>query len=63
MMNDLEKAQKVIVNKMWTFKKISEKTKIPYRTLRNYVREPRKMETAAWKNIYKLAEVYDEIVK
>lgn len=62
-MNDLEKAQKVIVNKMGTLKNISEQAKIPYPTLRNYVKEPNKMTTAAWENIHKLAEVYDKLTK
>lgn len=60
-MNDLEKAQKVIVNKMGTLKNISEQVKIPYPTLRNYVKEPKKMENAAWKNVYKIARVYDKL--
>lgn len=62
-MNDLEKAQKVIVNKMWTLKKLAEETNIPYFTLRNYVKEPEKMKTTAWENVYKLSKIYDEIIK
>lgn len=61
--NDLERAQKVIKNKMWTLKKLSEETRIPYFTLRNYVKEPDKMETTAWRNVYKLAQVYDKIIQ
>lgn len=61
--NDLKRAQKVIKNKMWTLKKLSEETSIPYFTLRNYVKEPEKLETTAWKNVYKLAKIYDKIIK
>lgn len=58
-MNDLEKAKALIFNRLIRLKTISEKTGIPYVTIRSYVSYPEKMETAAWIRIHKLADLYD----
>lgn len=62
-MNDLQKAKALILNRQVRLKTVSEKTDIPYATIRSYVSYPEKMETAAWIRIHKLAGLYDEMEK
>lgn len=41
---------------------ISQKSKISYDTIRQYASHPEKLEKAAWKKVYTLASIYDELV-
>ncbi|MTE03595.1 MULTISPECIES: hypothetical protein [Lactobacillus] len=58
---ELHKAQSLILKKEIPFTKLSEKSGIPYRTLRNYVGDPEKMKDAAWIRIHRLAEVFNKL--
>ncbi|KWU06389.1 hypothetical protein AEL96_03295 [Lactobacillus crispatus] len=61
-MNDLEKAQKLLITKLMPLKVVSNKSKISYDTIRQYASHPEKLEKAAWKKVYTLALIYDELV-
>ena len=61
-MNDLEKAQKLLITKLMPLKSVSNKSKISYDTIRQYASHPEKLEKASWKKVYALALIYDELV-
>ena len=61
-MNDLEKAQKLLITKLMPLKSVSNKSKISYDTIRQYASHPKKLEKASWKKVYALALIYDELV-
>lgn len=61
-MNDLEKAQKLLIAKLMPLNVISKKSKISYDTIRQYASHPEKLEKASWKKVYTLALIYDDLV-
>ncbi|WP_145993399.1 hypothetical protein [Lactobacillus crispatus] len=61
-MNDLEKAQKLLITKLMPLKVVSNKSKISYDTIRQYASHPEKLEKASWEKVYTLALIYDELV-
>lgn len=60
--NDFEKAQALLANRNFKLKYISESAEIPYDTVKAYSHDPRKMETAAWKRVHKLAQIHDRLM-
>lgn len=60
--NDFEKAQALLANRNFKLKYISESAEIPYDTVKAYSRNPKKMETAAWKRVHKLAQIHDRLM-
>ena len=61
-MTDLEKAQKLLTAKLMPLNVVSQKSQISYDTIRQYASHPEKLEKAAWKKVYTLAIIYDELV-
>ena len=62
MKNDLEKAQALLANRNFKLKYVCEKAEIPYVTIKAYSCNPKKLETAAWKRVHKLAKIYDRLM-
>lgn len=62
MKNDLEKAQALLANRNFKLKYISKSAEIPYETVKAYSRNPKKLETAAWKRVHELAQIYDRLM-
>ena len=48
--------------KSWTLKEVSERTGIPYSTVKNYAQAP-KLATVDYTALQKLAEVFDVMVE
>lgn len=62
MKSDLEKAQALLANRNFKLKYISEKAEIPYVTIKAYSCNSKQLETAAWKTVHKLAQIYDRLM-
>ena len=56
-MNELEVAQKFIVDRNYHLATTSRETGIPVPTLKIYRANPDKLETAAWINVHRLASL------
>lgn len=61
--NECNQAYNLINRKYISLKRISELTNIPYSSLRSYVTNSDKLETAAWIRIHKLAVLYQTVVR
>lgn len=57
-MNDFEKAKAYIVDKNNSLPNTSKLLGIPLPTLKSYRSNPKKLKTAAWERVYKIAELY-----
>lgn len=58
-MSDLEKAQALLADRTYKLKNISRDADIPYITIRTYSQYPKKLKTAAWIRVHRLARMYD----
>lgn len=61
-MNDLEKAQKLLIDRLMPLNVISKKSRISYNMVRQYAAHSEKLENASWGRIHKLALIYDGLV-
>ena len=61
-MNDLEKAQKLLIDRLMPLNRVAEKSRISYNTIRQYAAHSKKLEKASWGRIHKLALIYDGLV-
>ena len=58
-MNDLEKAKLVLADRNITLKTISEKTGVPFQTVKGYSANLYKLKAIAWYRVYAIAQLYD----
>lgn len=61
-MNDLEKAQSLLIDKLMPLNRVAEKSKISYLTIRQYSSHPEKLKIASWVKVHTLALIYDDFV-
>lgn len=61
-MNDLEKAQSLLIDKLMPLNRVAEKSKISYFTIRQYSSHPEKLKIASWVKVHTLALIYDDFV-
>lgn len=61
-MNDLEKAQSLLIYRLMPLNRVAEKSKISYDTIRQYASHPEKLKTASWVKVRTLALIYDDLV-
>lgn len=61
-MNDLEKAQSLLIDRLMPLNVISKKSRISYNTVRQYAAHSEKLKNASWGRIHKLALIYDDLV-
>lgn len=61
-MNDLEKAQSLLIDKLMPLNRVAEKSKISYFTIRQYSSHPEKLKITSWVKVHTLALIYDDFV-
>lgn len=61
-MNDLEKAQSLLIDRLIPLNRVAEKSKLSYNMIRQYSSNPEKLKKASWVKVHTLALIYDDFV-